>query len=177
MGGPNTRKNPSDIYVMDANGDDLRRVGHVTGEQDAVDWSPDGTDLVFDSESAEIYRLSIESGPPTRLVRGGSYPLWSPDGRWIAFLHLADRNESIWLMRPDGSEATFLDPGNLPIAWSPDGGEILVERASPDTLEESQREVRTRRFAIVDVETGASRTLDIRAIEGAVFVFRWPAQT
>jgi Tol biopolymer transport system component len=175
VGGPNTRENASDIYVVDANGDGLRRVVHVAGEQDAVDWSPNGTELVFDSESAEIYRASIEGGPPTRLARGGSDPLWSPDGRWIAFLGFGDRSEGIWLMRPDGNGATFLATGDLPVDWSPDGREILVRQASPDTLEEKRGEVRTHRYAIVDVQTGASRTLDVRAIEGAVFVFRWPA--
>jgi Tol biopolymer transport system component len=80
-----------------------------------------------------------------------SNPVWSPDGRWIAFArdHVIPEDvcqaatgdttcseEEVYVMRPNGSglrritDANFRDPCSptqldLPYAWSPDGGTVL----------------------------------------------------
>jgi Tol biopolymer transport system component len=57
-----------------------------------------------------------------------SWPLFSPDGQWIAFTRKAIRaneGKQVWLMRPDGTEATNITQSPEihfgPPAWSPDG--------------------------------------------------------
>ncbi len=52
-------------------------------------------------------------------------PVWSPDGEYIAYIHVCDGHATIWLIRPDGSENTRLSPTDDSfdsfVTWSPDG--------------------------------------------------------
>src|SRR5690242_2371735 len=62
--------------------------------------------------------------------RGGG-PLWSPDGKWIAFFGRQGDKHGLMIARPDGSEFTVLatpDGTDSPlpgigneVTWSPDG--------------------------------------------------------
>lgn len=58
-------------------------------------------------------------------------PDFSPDGEWIVYEHEeADLRKTLWVSRPDGSEARLLaDPGYAP-SWHPSGDRILFIRAS-----------------------------------------------
>jgi Tol biopolymer transport system component len=60
-------------------------------------WSPDGSELAFMTARngrMEIYRMSASGGEPVRVVSmpDGSAidPRWSPDGRFIVFVHVSD---------------------------------------------------------------------------------------
>ncbi|HET6443442.1 MAG TPA: hypothetical protein VFI27_02590 [candidate division Zixibacteria bacterium] len=56
--------------------------------------------------------------------RGGWFPapVWSPDGRWLAFTteDLAAEARGVWVAAADGSQELYLGPGWGPI-WNPDG--------------------------------------------------------
>jgi len=73
---------------------------------------------------------------------GGGGAVWSPDGKWIAFSgHQGDKG-GLFIVRPDGSEVTFLaEPHGtnspLPgtgneISWSPDSKQIAFVSSTPD---------------------------------------------
>src|SRR5437762_11389676 len=54
----------------------------------------------------EIYRAHADGTEVTRLTRtGATRPLWSPDGRWIAY---TDDVAGVYVMRPDGTEVKKL---------------------------------------------------------------------
>ena len=56
-------------------------------------------------------------------------PVWSPDGRTIAFTSLRDGDSAVYLMDADGSDQRRLTAGADP-AWSPDGTQIIYEGAA-----------------------------------------------
>ena len=104
---------------------------------DAIDWfpawSPDGTQIAFESNrdgDYEIYVMAADGSQPTRLTRNSARdrsPAWSPDGTQIAFESDRDGNGEIYVMAADGSQPTRLTRNSasdgLP-AWSPDGTQI-----------------------------------------------------
>src|SRR2546423_13821042 len=71
----------------------------------------------------------------------GGGPLWSPDGKWLAFFgHQGDKG-GLMIARPDGSEVTFLAESkgsNSPLpgtgkeaTWSPDSKQIALISSTP----------------------------------------------
>jgi hypothetical protein len=54
-----------------------------------------------------------------RLVGRGSYPKWSPDGRWIGYSTL----KGVYIVRPDGTHRRRVGSG-YGFAWSPNGKEL-----------------------------------------------------
>ncbi|MFD2035187.1 DPP IV N-terminal domain-containing protein [Belliella marina] len=53
-------------------------------------------------------------------------PSWSPDGEWIAYLHVDSQpsHTGIYRIKPDGSENTLLIPGAQNPSWSPDSKKL-----------------------------------------------------
>ncbi len=92
--------------------------------------SPDGKSIVF-SYQGDLFRVPAEGGTATPLTVGGSYsfqPVWSHDGRWIAFASDRSGNFDVYVMPSQGGEATrltFHSAPDLPYAFTPDDKEIL----------------------------------------------------
>lgn len=106
--------------------------------------SPDGTRLAFVSaparsdgtfEDLEIYVASFNyvtgsMGPPTRLTDNDTndyWPVWSPDGKRLAFYRILGQQSDVFVMNADGSGQTNITnhpAGDAFPAWSPDGQQI-----------------------------------------------------
>jgi dipeptidyl aminopeptidase/acylaminoacyl peptidase len=73
----------------------------------------------------------------------GSGPLWSPDGKWIAFQGRQGEKSGLFMVRADGADVTFLASTNgtnspLPgvgkeFTWSPDGKQLAFVSSTPGT--------------------------------------------
>lgn len=88
--------------------------------------SPDGSRIAF------VYRGDIwiapstggHAVPLTRHVAYDAYPLWSPDGKWIAFASVRNGNWDIFAIPVQGGapiQLTFHAQNEIPSSWSRDG--------------------------------------------------------
>ena len=72
--------------------------------------SPDGTEIVF-CYKGDIYKVSAKGGTATQLTTQESYessPVWSPDGKQIAFASDRQGNFDVFVMPSDGGAAQRL---------------------------------------------------------------------
>jgi Tol biopolymer transport system component len=59
-----------------------------------------------------LYVMEADGSNQTRVTEVfGQFPVWSPDGEFIAFTPAPG---GIWVMRPDGSDLTLIEIGGLP---------------------------------------------------------------
>ena len=91
-----------------------------------VQISPDGTQVLF-CYKGDIYKVAAKGGEAVRLTTQDSYecsPVWSADGKHIAFASDRHGNFDVYTMAADGGNAkrlTFNSVGEVPQAFSPDG--------------------------------------------------------
>ena len=115
----------SAIYVLNADGSNLRRITPMRLNAGNPDWSPDGRRIVFNSSfegqaAVELYTVRPDGEGLRRLRREREHsfsfePVWSPDGGRIAFVHGTSRTPPhIWTMRPNGEGRRQLTHGPKP---------------------------------------------------------------
>ena len=99
--------------------------------------SPDGTEIVF-CYKGDIYKMLAKGGAATQLTTQDSYectPVWSPDGKQIAFASDRYGNFDVFVMPANGGTAQRLtsnSAGELPSAFTPDGKYILFSASIQD---------------------------------------------
>jgi TolB protein len=107
----------SSVYVMDADGTNVRRLTPVGSRDYFPIWSPDGTKIAFMSSrdgNQEIYVMGSDGSDVQRLTENDVFDaayFWSPDGRQLGFTSDRDGAGMIYLMKADGSGARAIGPG------------------------------------------------------------------
>jgi hypothetical protein len=99
-------------------------------------WSPDSRRIAFSLDTRPrgghyMTYVATASGSGTpELLGEGTWPAWSPDGRWIAYKSVTP-NEGLWTVKPNGSDRVQLgsfrcciDPGEPPV-WAPDSSRVV----------------------------------------------------
>lgn len=167
-----------DIYTVDPDGSELRRVTTDPGADFDPSWSPDGSQIAYrhqsdGSSTSEIYLIGADGSSPTNLSHNEGNnpdwgPAWSPDGSTIAWnTHQAGPGSSfvLGLVSPNGNQFHTIDPGiwvEYP-AWSPDGLRIAIMSQTPEGSDNYE-------IAVMNSDgTGAVRLTDVPGPDG------WPA--
>ena len=111
------------VFVVDADGQNLRQISPATLDAEFAEWSPDGSRIVFTSparrDHRDIYTIRPDGTDLRQLTTDGiSYrATWTPDGR-ILFVRGSgvaanDGAPGFWTMDADGTNAAELIPGML----------------------------------------------------------------
>lgn len=143
-----TRDGNAEIYTMNMDGSDQKRVTNNTFYDGDATWSPDGSKIAFVSDrdgNFEIYIMNADGTNVTRITNnpsGDNSPTWSPDGSMIAFNtdRFGNRSSEILRRNIEAGETWGLNPTRLTfavpthsakannfISWSPDGLQIAFE--------------------------------------------------
>jgi Tol biopolymer transport system component len=145
-------------------------------EEDSPSWSPDGKRIAYEcyvdgptediaewngshftEEAADICTVDVDGRNQIRLTKEAGadhHPLWSPSGAQITYT----RGDGIYVINADGSNQRHLvrtmdmgNPGDVGVAWSPDGSQLLFSVC----LQSFDR----RDVYLVDADTGALTNL------------------
>lgn len=133
------------FYLADANGANEIVLPFIPGN---MDWSPDGSQFVYQSEKDEkgnhqIYLYTIAKSENVNLTKSESFgnadPSFSYDGKQIAFVSWRDGNTEIYTMNTDGSGLRRVTNhpafDNYPV-FSPDGTAIAFQSNRENELTE-----------------------------------------
>ncbi len=133
------RSGNKEIYVIDADGSNLRRATHNGSINSFPCWSPDGRDILFASfmqkARSGLYLLARGTGQNAKRI-AGELPLMTPQyrgvldptGKNLAIVMSVNGQTEIFISRRDGRRLQQLtnNPGiDIAPSWSPDGNRLV----------------------------------------------------
>jgi TolB protein len=132
-----------DVWVMNADGSEQKKLTDDFNDEGAPTWSPDGTKIAF-VDGPDIWTVKPDgSGRHNLTNMPNSYeedPDFSPDGKKIAFASNGKyKKPDIYTMQLDGSELTNVTDsryvGEEDCVWSPSGTAIAYRKDLPENPE------------------------------------------
>jgi len=122
-----------DIYTVNIDGSDERRLTFTEGFDGAADWSPDRNQIVFRSDREGVPNLFIvnsDGSNPTKIpnTEEGGRPSWSPDGSKILFDSRVTGAFDLYTINTDGTGLTNFTntpTHELNSNWSNDGTKVV----------------------------------------------------
>jgi dipeptidyl aminopeptidase/acylaminoacyl peptidase len=135
---------PEDIFALKTVGDP-----RISPDGRWVAYTVRSLDPKADSADTDVYMLPFEGGTALQLTaspKAENRPLFSPDGRYLAFLSGRDgKKTQVWLLDRRGGEAAKLTDYKADVAdlvWSPDGKRLalVVGDVDPDDADEEKAE-------------------------------------
>lgn len=121
------------LYVIDATGKNLRRMGRGM----APSWSPDGRWILYTDTAREgrfsplcLYLTDPKGRARKRLADQVEMGIWSPDGKRIAYVEDQEEESLLFVIDADGSEPQLLVKSDQwrdlhGLRWTADGRRIM----------------------------------------------------
>ena len=155
------KKGRAGLYLMAANGTNVRTLTESLDVRGVASWSPDGKWIALagnEGGGAHVYKISVSGGRPERMLDVISFhPLWSPDGRFIIYSEQVGGGYF---------QVKAITPDRKPFPI-PDSFEVSYHASAPYRFMPHQnalvygkgRTVFHQNFYSVDLETGQERQL------------------
>jgi Tol biopolymer transport system component len=134
------RSGEAQIYVMDADGSNVRNISDNGIWESDPTWSVKG-EITFESRlsgNADVWIMRGDGSGRVNLTEHASedhFGDWSPDGEKIVFSSNRSGKEQLYIMKRDGSDVTRLTHSEYTDRWprwSPDGSYIVFDRNDGD---------------------------------------------
>ena len=140
-----SRDGNNEIYSINIDGSDLRRLTFDQKNDAHPSFSPDGTQIMFNSdrenENGDIYLMNLDGSGVVKLFgwdksnetsEGG----WSPDGTKIAFYSDRNGKDDVYVVSAEAVKPKLVlsEPDGTAVspAYSPDGRKIVYTRGLED---------------------------------------------
>jgi len=128
-----TRDGTSQIYLMNADGGNLRRLTTSSAIDTEPFFTPDGQSIYFTSDrggSPQIYRMAASGSDPVRVTFDGDYnvsPRVSPDGKTLAYISRISGRFQLMAMDLESRQVQALTDGlrDESPSFAPNGRIIL----------------------------------------------------
>jgi Tol biopolymer transport system component len=165
------------LWVMNIDGSEPLMISGDLLKTSKFSWSPDSRWVLFNAKTeydlgsySRIYKVRPDGTDMVILSEDvnedfcENWAAWSPDGEWISY-HRRDgnwsdnnRESSIWIMRPDGSDKTFLVGGPQPESEEPDSDPYAEWVCGPTSWHPGSKWLAIKQYyhsssSIIDIET------------------------
>jgi tricorn protease len=131
-----------ELFVVPVDGSaPATQVTDIDALKNTYNWSPDSKEIAFASSDDKLRKLTVATKQVTELdtshYGGFSAPVWSPDGKWIAYSKPdISRTSDIYIVSASGSEkephkVTFDSSNDGNPRFSPDGRKLYFQRVEP----------------------------------------------
>lgn len=174
-----------DIYTMSIDGTQLQRIVGDSGGDFAPSWSPNGTQIAFQSKRAsdawDIYVVNVDGTDERNITNSPEdeeVASWSPDGSKIVFQMQELGGTSIYVMDADGQNRKQLVAAGGRVvhetpAWSPDGQKVAFASNMHQDWTGTTR-AGLALFEIYTVNVDGSDVRRITHVSDALHAARWP---
>ena len=137
-----------ELAIVDIDGNDTKRLTESTEYENYPSWSPDGNLIAYLQRGRApswrdgriVVAAITPSGEINEIASYGTHaasmqPVWSPDGRYLAFAEYAvrdgiprDRESVVFIAKPGNPDAEVVSLGrsSTTATWSPDGRRIAI---------------------------------------------------
>jgi class 3 adenylate cyclase/Tol biopolymer transport system component len=139
------------LYIVPTSGGEPRKITNdtVSIHYETPCFSPDASQIVC-RRGTEIHIIPTLGGRSHKIVSDGRLPVWSPDGKHIAFFrHFpSSAGMELFIVNPDGTGETKLTQIKpvfaYNVAWSPDSRQLAFLRSFQDTANNQYSEIFVR---------------------------------
>ncbi len=145
-----------DVYVMDAETGQEKRLTTADDLDDGPEYSPDGKHIWFNSVRSglmQVWRMRADGSEQTQMThdetRNAWFPHVSPDGKKVIYItyrkgdlepnqHVANKNVELWLMPAEGGRPKklidlFGGQGTINVnSWAPDSRHVAFVSYRPN---------------------------------------------